>query len=99
MILNNVLEECVNMERKKLSKSLTDNRFGGWGWSMIFYTMILYFFYAAITTDGMNLIPSAFAEAHGWDANTLLSVATPAGLVGLVGGFTILYTALLAYAQ
>ena len=75
------------METKKLSKSLTDNRFGGWGWSMIFYTMILYFFYAAITTDGMNLIPSAFAEAHGWDANTLLSVATPAGLVGLVGGF------------
>ena len=72
------------METKKLSKSLTDNRFGGWGWSMIFYTMILYFFYAAITTDGMNLIPSAFAEAHGWDANTLLSVATPAGLVGLV---------------
>jgi len=70
------------METKKLSKSLTDNRFGGWGWSMIFYTMILYFFYAAITTDGMNLIPSAFAEAHGWDANTLLSVATPAGLVG-----------------
>ena len=43
------------METKKLSKSLTDNRFGGWGWSMIFYTMILYFFYAAITTDGMNL--------------------------------------------
>lgn len=42
------------METKKLSKSLTDNRFGGWGWSMIFYTMILYFFYAAITTDGMN---------------------------------------------
>ena len=32
------------METKKLSKSLTDNRFGGWGWSMIFYTMILYFF-------------------------------------------------------
>ena len=77
------------METKKLSKSLTDNRFGGWGWSMIFYTMILYFFYAAITTDGMNLIPSAFAEAHGWDANTLLSVATPAGLVGLVGGFVL----------
>lgn len=71
------------METKKLSKSLTDNRFGGWGWSMIFYTMILYFFYAAITTDGMNLIPSAFAEAHGWDANTLLSVATPAGLIGV----------------
>lgn len=76
------------MEKKrKLSTSLTDNRFGGWGWSMIFYTMILYFFYAAITTDGMNLIPTAFAEVHGWDATVLLSAATPAGLIGLVGGF------------
>lgn len=72
---------------KKYSTSLTDNRFGGWGWSMIFYTMILYFFYAAITTDGMNLIPDAFAAAHGWNATVLLSAATPAGLVGLVGGF------------
>lgn len=71
----------------RLSKSLTDNRFGGWGWSMIFYTMILYFFYAAITTDGMNLIPGAFAEARGWDPTVLLSAATPAGLIGLVGGF------------
>lgn len=73
--------------KRKLSTSLTDNRFGGWGWSMIFYTMILYFFYAAITTDGMNLIPNAFAQLHGWDANMLLSAATPAGLIGLVGGF------------
>ncbi|MEI3339392.1 MAG: MFS transporter [Eubacterium sp.] len=73
--------------KRKLSTSLTDNRFGGWGWSMIFYTMILYFFYAAITTDGMNLIPNAFAGANGWDPNVLLSAATPAGLIGLVGGF------------
>lgn len=74
-------------KNRRLSTSLTDNRFGTWGWSMIFYTMILYFFYAAITTDGMNLIPNAFAAAHGWDATVLLSAATPAGLIGLVGGF------------
>lgn len=72
---------------RKLSTSMTDNRFGGWGWSMIFYTMILYFFTAAITTDVMNLIPSAFAQANGWNATTLLSAATPAGIFGLVGGF------------
>ena len=74
-------------KNRRLSTSLTDNRFGSWGWSMIFYTMILYFFYAAIMTDGMNLIPNAFAAAHGWDATVLLSAATPAGLIGLVGGF------------
>ncbi|MCI6020045.1 MAG: MFS transporter [Clostridiales bacterium] len=75
------------MKNKKLSTSMTDSRFGGWGWSMIFYTMILYFFYAALTTDGMNLIPGAFAQAKGWDSNVLLSYATPAGILGLIGGF------------
>lgn len=74
-------------KNQKLSTSLTDSRFGGWGWSMIFYTMILYFLYAALTTDGMNLIPGAFAQAKGWDSNVLLSYATPAGILGLVGGF------------
>ena len=75
------------MKNKKLSTSMTDSRFGGWGWSMIFYCMVLYFLYAALTTDGMNLIPNAFAGAHGWDPNALLAYATPASIVGMIGGF------------
>lgn len=73
--------------KKKLSVSLTDNRFGGWGWSMIIYCMLLYMFYAAMTTDLMNVIPSAFAGLHGWDSNVLLAYTTPASIVGLIGGF------------
>ncbi len=72
---------------KRLSTSMTDSRFGTWGWSMIVYCMVLYFFYAALTTDGMNLIPNAFAGAHGWNANALLAYTTPASIVGMVGGF------------
>ncbi len=68
-------------------KRLTDNRFGRWGWSMIVYTFILYFFWAGLTTDGLNLFPYSFAEVNGWDANTLLAYATPASLVGVLGGF------------
>lgn len=75
------------MENKKLSTSLTDSRFGGWGWSMIFYCMILYFFYAALTTDGQNLFPAAFANLHGWDESALLAYASPAGILGIIGGF------------
>lgn len=75
------------MNNKKLSTSITDSRFGGWGWSMIFYCMILYFFYAALTTDGQNLFPAAFAKLHGWDENALLAYASPAGIIGIIGGF------------
>lgn len=72
---------------KKYSTSLTDNRFGKWGWSIIIYVMILNFFYAALTTDGQNLFPTFFAEVNGWNSNTLLAVATPAGIIGIIGNF------------
>lgn len=72
---------------KKYSTSLTDNRFGKWGWSIIVYVMILNFFYAALTTDGQNLFPTFFAQVNGWNPNALLAVATPAGIIGIVGNF------------
>lgn len=72
---------------KKYSTSLTDNRFGKWGWSIIIYVMILNFFYAALTTDGQNLFPNFFAAAKGWNPNALLAVATPAGIIGIIGNF------------
>ena len=72
---------------KKYSTSLTDNRFGKWGWSIIIYVMILNFFYAALTTDGQNLFPNFFAQVNGWNPNALLAVATPAGIIGIIGNF------------
>ncbi len=71
----------------KRSTSLTDSRFGSRGWSIIIYAMILYFFYAALATDGQNLYPTVFESVKGWDANALLAYATPAGIIGIVGGF------------
>lgn len=75
------------MKNAKLSQSLTDSRFGKWGWSTIIYAMIMYLFFAFLTTDGQNLFPSAFAGVYGFDSNTLLAYATPASIVGIVGGF------------
>lgn len=72
---------------KKYSQSLTDSRFGSWGWGMIIYAMIMYFLFAALSTDGQNLFPSAFADVYGYDSNTLLAYATPASIAGIVGGF------------
>ena len=66
--------------------SLTNNRFGKYGWLMILFALVCYYFWAATGTDGLNVYPAAFSEAHGWDYNLLLGFATPAGLIGLIGG-------------
>lgn len=70
---------------RRHSNSLTDSRFGKWGWSMIIYAFILFFLYSGLTTDGLNLLPDMFAATYGWDTNTLLAYATPASLIGILG--------------
>ena len=74
-------------KKRKLSTSLTDSRFTGWGWSMIVYAMLMYFFFAFLSTDGQNLFPNLFAEVYGMDSTALLAYATPASIVGIAGGF------------
>lgn len=68
------------------NKQLTNNRFGKWGWSMIIYTMLMYYFWAGIGTDALNLYPDVFAAKMGVEATTLLGFATPAGIIGVIGG-------------
>lgn len=69
-----------------VDKQLTNSRFGKWGWSMIFYAFLLYYFYAALCVDSMNLYPDTFAGLYGMDRNLLLGFATPAGVIGVIGG-------------
>ena len=68
------------------NNELTNSKFGKWGWSMIIYTFLLYYFSTGLVTDGMNLYPDAFQALYGMDRNTLLGFATPAGILGVVGG-------------
>lgn len=67
-------------------KELVNSNFGGWGWSMIIATFLFYYFWAGVGTDGLNLYPNAFASAYGWDPHVLLAFATPAGIIGIIGG-------------
>lgn len=68
------------------NKELTNSKFGKWGWSMIIYTALLYYFWSGIGSDGLNLYPDVFAAMHGWDSNVLLGFATPAGIIAVIGG-------------
>lgn len=65
---------------------LTNSKFGKWGWSMIFYSFLLYYFWAGLAVDGLNIYPGAFAATYGLDYNKLLGFATPAGIMGVIGG-------------
>ena len=63
------------------------SNFGLWGWAMVIFSLFMYYFWAAWTTDALNLLPQSFARLHGWDAALLLSFSTPAGWLGVIGGF------------
>ncbi len=71
---------------KPTDKQLTDSKFGPWGWSMILYAFLLYYFWAGLSVDALNVYPEAFAALHDWDPNVLLGFATPAGIIGVLGG-------------
>lgn len=70
---------------RKSSKSSTKSNFGGWGWSMIIYCALVYYFAAGMSTDGLNIYPEAFAAFRGWDANTISAFATVGGLTAIPG--------------
>ncbi len=69
------------------SRSKTGMNFGGWGWGVIFFSMLMYFNYVGWSADGLNIFTTAFGKEHGWDPAVLLSLATPGGLMGVVGAF------------
>ena len=71
---------------KNNNSELTNSRFGKWGWSIILYAFLLYYFMTGLSADAMNVIPDAYAGAYGLDRNQLLGFATPAGIVGVIGG-------------
>lgn len=68
----------------------TKSNFGGWGWSMIIYCALVYYFAAGMSTDGLNIYPEAFAGFRGWDPNVIASFATIGGLTSIPG--TILFS-------
>lgn len=80
------------MSKNTKSMSTTKSNFGAWGWSMILYCALIYYFAAAASTDGLNIYPEAFAALRGWDAGTITAFATIGGLTAIPG--TVLFSIL-----
>lgn len=71
------------------SHHAANSNFGLRGWSMIGFSLIMYYNFAAWTADGLNVIVQSFVDMHGWDFATLLAFSTPAGWIGVLGAFLI----------
>ncbi len=57
--------------------------FGAKGWGLVCYEIVLLFFMTGLTVDGLNIIVPHMAVFHGWNADTILSISTPAGIIAL----------------
>ncbi|WP_426350331.1 MFS transporter [Alloiococcus sp. CFN-8] len=58
--------------------------FGKQGTFMIAYSALLVYFMTGLTVDALNVIVPGFAALKGWDADQLLSIATPASIIALI---------------
>ena len=54
------------------------------GWGIILYQALMFFFLIGFSIDGLNIVAPAFSEATGVDYPSVLSMATVAGMIGVV---------------
>lgn len=74
-------------------KSLKTKKSFAYGWGLQGLVALMFFFYAGLSTDGLNVSVPAFVHANGWDYGKLLILSTPAGLIGLLGVYFFSYLA------
>jgi len=55
------------------------------GYSLVVHSILTFFIFGAFTTSGMNVWNGAFSAVHGWETAALLSMATIASLIGVLG--------------
>ena len=66
-----------------MNENKVSYNFGAKGWGVICYEVVLLFFMTGLTVDGLNIIVPQMAAFHGWNADTVLSISTPAGIIAL----------------
>ena len=72
---------------KKNNQIASENmsmNFGVRGWWVILYQALMFFFLIGFSIDGLNIVAPAFSEATGINYPSVLSMATVAGMIGVV---------------
>ena len=70
---------------KQQTEGTPRNRFSKRHWLVIAAGFVMFYFYNASTSDGMNVIVPRLAQERGWDYAYTLSFATLAGCVSVFG--------------
>lgn len=69
---------------RKVETAKSIGGFGGRGWSVILYCVLMFWFYAGMVNDGSNITAPAVAEKIGVAYPLVLSMGTVAGIVAFV---------------
>lgn len=77
------MEKQTQMNPTSISRDARSN-FGAKGWWIVFYSFICFYLYGACTNSSLNTVIPMQSAKFGWDAASLLSWSTPAGLIALV---------------
>lgn len=74
----------MNKQDKKIASENMSMNFGVRGWWVIIYQALMFFFLIGFSIDGLNIVAPAFSEATGINYPSVLSMATVAGMIGVV---------------
>ncbi len=58
--------------------------FGFYGWGIIIFCLIMFFFYGAFVTDGINITAEYLAQNLNVQQGTVVSMNTVAGIIGVI---------------
>jgi sugar phosphate permease len=71
----------ANTQKKEFN--LTSSNFGGYGWFLVIYSIILFILACGLNVSGLNLTIGYFGD-KGWNYDMLLSFSTYAGYFGII---------------
>lgn len=74
-------QQSATMERAGKKPGMWN--FGRKGWTVAIYQVVWFFFMTSMTVDGLNIIVPQIAEYRGWNADTVLSISSPASIIAL----------------
>lgn len=74
-------QQSATMERAGKKPGMWN--FGRKGWTVAIYQVVWFFFMTGMTVDGLNIIVPQIAEYRGWNADTVLSISSPASIIAL----------------
>lgn len=73
----------TKLDRREEKKESLQN-FGKYGWIVVIYILLMFWFYVGMVNDGSNFTAPAFSEKTGIDYSLVIGQGSVAGIIGVV---------------